>query len=94
MKIRSISTFILVALLSFSVFMYITSSSLTENPSNNTIEYVVDESDIKSTSDDTSLLPSGFSIALCQGKSLTHAFKDKIYTFKLNNDLFKPPTFL
>ncbi len=93
MRNKTISAFVLVTLLSFAVICITAASTIIGDSSNNAIEYVEHENSVYNELEDSSLLLADLCIDYNDKKISVLFFTDKIYTFKFNNSLFKPPVF-
>ncbi len=92
MKIKNLSIFVLVLLLSMTTIGSFVSSNYIENTSKTITEYVELESKVQHESDETATFSQNILQKINQD-ALHHTFHHSIYSFKSNNALFKPPIF-
>ena len=90
MKVRIISLFLSLAFLSILTFEYISSTMLLENSNTEAVEYVMEKRSTDKLIDDTNLLDSTLTSLDTVLKPL-HTFDEVFYTFKITNNLFRPP---
>jgi len=65
-----------------------------ENSPSSKLEYKTEKRVIEVTLEDTFLLASNLMTLIPKLKSTINVYKHKVYAFKLNHSLFKPPIFL
>ena len=92
MKIKNLSIFVLVILLSITAIGSFVSSNYMENPSKTVVEYVELESKVQHESDETATFSQNI-LQIINQDALNHTFHHTLYSFKSNNALFKPPIF-
>ena len=94
MKIRIISFVLSLVFTSTLIFQNIGYIPSAENSPTSKVEYKTEKRMIEVTLEDTYLLVSNFITSIPTLKSTRDLYKHKIYAFKLNHSLFKPPIFL
>ena len=92
MKIRFISLFLSLVLISISTYEFISTTLVTEK-SSTIIEESLVEKKLSDKQCDDIYLVSDLQAHLNITNITTHRYKQKSYTFKLKSPLFRPPIF-
>ena len=94
MKVPIISLVLSLVFVVSLIFQSIVYKMPFESSTSSKVEYKSEKRMIEVSLDDTSILASPFITLTTKEKSSINEYKHKVYAFKLNHSLFKPPIFL